>query len=332
MTSPTSGSEHDEEAPDRSGAGHEPLWGVGKVSSMLGIATPTLRTWDRRYNLGPSRRTEGGHRRYSEADIARVELMSRLLDHGVPAQQAAAVAVTTDDSDLDSPPSLAPIRHQPRLVSARPGSSSRATASAIAGVVAAAEALDPSGLARHLGQVFERRGVVGGWSDVVVPALRTIGDRWSRGEVGTEVEHLASERLATELRGMVKTGPTSRATSRPVLLAGAPDELHALPLFALEAALAERQVATVTLGPATTETALATAVTRTRPRAVFVWASMPRDLPTDWLDSCPESAHPRAVVLGGPGWPDERLSGPPDLVITRVHDLTSALAALDATA
>ena len=32
------------------------LWGVGAVSQRLGIATPTLRTWDRRYGLGPSAR------------------------------------------------------------------------------------------------------------------------------------------------------------------------------------------------------------------------------------------------------------------------------------
>src|SRR4028118_2240970 len=76
------------------------LWGVGAVSSMLGIATPTLRTWDRRYQLGPSQRTAGGPRPYRPVDIARVDLMSQLVDQGVPAQQAATVALNSDDADL----------------------------------------------------------------------------------------------------------------------------------------------------------------------------------------------------------------------------------------
>ncbi|MEJ7754976.1 MAG: hypothetical protein WKF83_00420 [Nocardioidaceae bacterium] len=33
------------------------MWGVGAVSLRVGIATPTLRTWERRYGLGPSQRT-----------------------------------------------------------------------------------------------------------------------------------------------------------------------------------------------------------------------------------------------------------------------------------
>src|SRR5699024_4305079 len=83
-------------------AGAELLWGVGAVAIRLGIATPTLRTWERRYGIGPSRRTSGGHRRYNEDDIERVELMKRLVAEGVPAEAAAAVATSMEHLDLEA--------------------------------------------------------------------------------------------------------------------------------------------------------------------------------------------------------------------------------------
>lgn len=71
-------------------------WAVGAVSDRLGLSPATLRTWDRRYGIGPSQRTEGGHRRYTEEDIRRVRVMARFTARGVPAQSAARVALSMD--------------------------------------------------------------------------------------------------------------------------------------------------------------------------------------------------------------------------------------------
>jgi hypothetical protein len=49
-------------------------------------------------------------------------------------------------------------------------------------------------------------------------------------------------------------------------------EQHSLPLYALAAALAELQVETRMLGARTPPQALADAVSRTGPAAVFVWS------------------------------------------------------------
>ncbi|MGW5163081.1 MerR family transcriptional regulator, partial [Nonomuraea wenchangensis] len=34
-------------------------YGIGAVSRLLGVPAPTLRTWNLRYGLGPSRRSAG---------------------------------------------------------------------------------------------------------------------------------------------------------------------------------------------------------------------------------------------------------------------------------
>src|SRR3954447_13935490 len=67
----------------------EPGYGIGAVARRLGVPAPTLRTWNLRYGIGPSRRSPGGHRRYDVGDLRRLEEMNRLIRTGVPAADAA---------------------------------------------------------------------------------------------------------------------------------------------------------------------------------------------------------------------------------------------------
>ena len=50
----------------------EELLTVAAVARRLGIAPATLRTWDRRYGLGPTDHEEGNHRKYGPRDVARL--------------------------------------------------------------------------------------------------------------------------------------------------------------------------------------------------------------------------------------------------------------------
>ena len=72
-----------------------PTLTVAAVARRLGVAPPTLRTWDRRYGLGPSAHVAGAHRRYSPADVARLMVMRRLTLQGVPPADAARYALAT---------------------------------------------------------------------------------------------------------------------------------------------------------------------------------------------------------------------------------------------
>lgn len=62
---------------------------VTAVSLKIGVPASTLRTWERRYGLGPSARTMGSHRRYTATDIARLHLMCKLIQDGHSACDAA---------------------------------------------------------------------------------------------------------------------------------------------------------------------------------------------------------------------------------------------------
>jgi len=320
-------------------------WPVGAVAEQLGVSTSTLRSWDRRYGLGPTRRTGGNHRRYGPGDVLRVRLMARLTAQGVPARTAADAIAEMDDRMIAA-----------RLVgrTTAPGASAPAPASAPGGsavsigtaarraqvdvddtqvvvdhIVAAARGLDALSLVHLYRSALRRFDLSDAWTGVFVPALRRIGDEWGTGRLGVESEHLASELLETELRAVVRAHRAVLSGS-PVLLAGADDEQHHLPLLALEAELARMGTASVHLGARMPARATVAAIERLRPRAVFVWASLERTSSEPFWDlvgsTAGSTATTRRIVVGGPGWPDGLEDAVPGLV--RVHDLASAVAAL----
>src|SRR5829696_7427910 len=265
---------------------------VAAVARRLGVAPATLRTWDRRYGLGPTLHTAGAHRRYSRSDVARLEAMRRLVLDGVPPADAARIAVeraTPGPDGWDGPdrprpappgrvhrpgdPDLAPVPAAPTPITGRPGGRVLALPGASAelrGLARAAMALDVRSVRTALERAVSELGVVPAWEDVISPVLVAIGERWAATGEGVEVEHLLAETVTGVLRGF-SNAPEPR-NGRPVLLACTPGELHSLPLSALAAALSERGIGVRLLGGSLPARALTAAVRRTGPAALLVWA------------------------------------------------------------
>ncbi len=303
----------------------EPALGVAAVARRLGVAAGTLRTWDRRYGLGPSGHEPGARRRYTALDLARLELMRRLMLQGVAAAEAAAAAVAARPGDLAVPADAAGERAGAPAPSwsagrrsgprpPRPAGGGRVVAvreagPAARGLARAAMALDSDACAALLRAALVRSGVVPTWTEVLVPVLIGVGDRWQSTGAGVEVEHLLSETAESVLRSV--PAPRAAVNSRPVLLAALEPEEHRLPLVALGAALAERKVGTRLLGVRLPARALGQAVTRTGALAVFLWdqgagGERSARLP-DGVEALGQALRPRPVLLlGGPGWDPDR--------------------------
>ena len=299
------------------GVGEEVLaWSVGAVAERLDLATSTLRTWDRRYGIGPSQRTGGGHRRYDEVDIQRVRLMAQLTGRGVPASTAARVATSIDAPALAS--ALGPAPAGSSL--GRQGSMSTVEA-----IVSSAAALDAEGLSRLYQRATRESDLVSAWSGVLAPALRRIGERWRDGTMGVDSEHLASELLVTELRSLTRSNRARVAGRRDVVLACADEEQHYLPLLAIEAELSLQGIGCLFLGPRVPPEALLDLVGRATPPTVFLWASITRPAKDPLWPALESLDRPLTLVLGGPGWP-ERMEAPTSSAVTvrRADDLGQA--------
>ncbi|HEX5017509.1 MAG TPA: MerR family transcriptional regulator [Actinomycetes bacterium] len=260
------------------------------MARRLGIAPATLRTWDRRYGLGPSGHAAGSHRRYTPRDVERLEVMRRLTRQGVLPGEAARVAMAEDPvrSRVGSP-------DETRFV---PVDDAEAT---VRGLVKAAQALDAGAMDRTVALALTTHGVVWTWDRLLVPALTAVGNKWGTSGAGVDVEHLLADRV---LRGLcaVSAAVSEPRNARPVLLACAPEELHSLPLHALAAALAERGIDARVLGARVPSEALAAAVRRAGASAVFVWAHDQKVADPGQLAAVPAMRPPVALVVGGPGW------------------------------
>ncbi|MFH8385729.1 MerR family transcriptional regulator [Kitasatospora sp. NPDC018058] len=319
MTAPNSPT-----GPNAPTAPAQPGLTTGALARRLGVSPTTIRSWERRYGIGPAHHAPGRHRRWEPHDVAVLEEMCRLTARGVAPAEAARSALAASP---DTPPTGG---------GAAPGPGGRTLAVGTVrpecrGLARAAVRLDAPEVARILRRSVEDLGPVIAWTEVMTPALRAAGRTWAaEGERYVEVEHLLSWHVAAVLR---------RAADRPdpapgpaALLAGMPTELHALPLEAVAAGLADRGLPFRMFGPALPPEALVEAVRRTGPPAVLLWSQVARTADralaarVAHLTWGPHGARTRPVVLAaGPGWSGTRR--PPGAL--RPRDLATALDQLE---
>ncbi|WP_157597110.1 MerR family transcriptional regulator [Streptacidiphilus rugosus] len=291
---------------------------TGEVARRLGVSPVTLRSWERRYGIGPAQRAEGHHRRWTAADIARLEVMCRLTAQGHPPAEAARSAVLGPLPAWASEPDPDESRPAGRDAGGgdrrEQGGGDAAGRRQARGLIRAADRLDAPAVQELLSAALDHWGVEGAWENVIAPALRAAGRRWTAlGETYVEVEHLLSWHVAAELRRHAAVVPRRGPV---VLLAATPGEEHTLPLDAVAAALAARGVAFRMLGAAVPPLALAQAYRRLGPAAVLLWsqsrATAGPQLAADLMGlplGVAGARHTPLLLLGGPGW--RSVTGPP---------------------
>ncbi|WP_326732050.1 MerR family transcriptional regulator [Streptomyces phaeochromogenes] len=213
---------------------------TGAVARRLGVSPTTLRSWDRRYGLGPAVRADGRHRRWTTRDVAMLEAMCRLTSAGVPPAEAARAArrgaveeraAKERAVNAEAPkapkewdagekavrepigsPSLSPSHSLDRTDLAHPPAADDRPPTAgpplpgdirkeCRGLARAAVRLDAPAVDGRLTSAVERYGLTAAWQDVMVPTLHAVGRRWeSSGDRYVEVEHLLSWHISTTLR------------------------------------------------------------------------------------------------------------------------------------
>ena len=82
--------------PDES-ASQRPLYSISVAAELAGLPLPTLRLYEQRGLVTPAR-TDGGTRRYSDADVSRIQRIASLLEGGVTLAGAGMVLDLEDDN------------------------------------------------------------------------------------------------------------------------------------------------------------------------------------------------------------------------------------------
>ncbi|MCP2318031.1 B12 binding domain-containing protein [Nocardia amikacinitolerans] len=248
-------------------------YSVRAVADRLGIPTATLRSWNRRYDIGPGGHEPGKHRRYSESDIAALQRMLALVRAGVSPAGAAAV-----------------VAGRRRITAVRGDWQPLSTA---------AFALDTEAVSTLLTAHLLAYGVVDTWNLLCRPVFAAIVARQLAGEGCVDVEHLLSWSITAVLHSYVP--PTAPTKAQAAVLACTGGETHVLPLETLRAALAERGVRAWMLGADVPTAALSDALARTECRPdVVLWSQHESTALTSAVRAC--AAAGARVFVGGPGW------------------------------
>ncbi len=265
------------------------LLSVSSVARRLGVAPATLRTWARRYGIGPTEHEAGSHRKYCPSDLAKLTVMRRLISSGVAPADAAEQAKA----------------HEGEVVIEEFTSLCRECDETIDAIFNASEALDSLFVETMLRNEISENGIISAWQEVFVPVLIQVGAAWEKSGKGIEVEHMLTEILKRVLRESTSE-IVAPVNTRPVLLASVGEELHSLALHALAAALAERGIETHFLGARTPVEAISSMVSRFAPPAVFLWAQLPVNGDPKFVTGIPAVRPAPRVIIGGPGWnPDK---------------------------
>ena len=299
---------------------------VAAVARRIGIAPATLRTWDRRYGLGPTVHQAGSHRRYSSVDVARIDLMRKLMLNGVLPSEAARSALSQEVAPVNLvqggtglEPKVAAKQEIPNNVIPLDGPKA-----IIRSLNRVTSNLDASGCDEVISNSIKAHGVVWTWEQVLLPVLIALGQKWAETGEGVDQEHLLAESIIGQFRNMA-TQVTDPQNARPVLLACAPHELHTIPIFALAAALAEQNISSRIMGARMPAQALATAVKKLGPSAIVVWSQTLGTADTSIWDLVEPMRPGHLRICAGPGWQEEL---PDD--VTKPSDFTSTLVALAA--
>ena len=263
----------------------EELLTVSAVARRLGVAPATLRTWDRRYGLGPSSHEAGEHRRYCATDLSKLMLMRRLISAGVmPADAAEQAKQAKGKVSLEKIVREFEVRED-----------------VVAGIHKALQAFDIAFVEEVLRSELDAHGVEMTWHEIIVPTLIEIGEDWEASGQGIEIEHAFSECLKKVFRER-SASCEAPVNGHPVVIAAVGEEQHSLPLHALEAALCELGIKTHFLGARTPLEAISATVTRLAPPAVFLWALLPHNANPEYFTNLPQVRPAPRIILGGPGW------------------------------
>jgi len=190
---------------------------IGELSRRVGVSPEVLRAWETRYGLVRPERTKGGLRLFSEEDERRVHLMRKNIAAGLSAAEAARLATLSEDSS----------GHE------RAASFAEIETALAQGL----EALDEPMAQSALDELFRAFALPFALSQVILPFLHRLGERWAAAEVSIAQEHFASNVIGGRLRALTRgwgNGVGPRA-----ILACPPGERHELGLLCFGLALRE---------------------------------------------------------------------------------------------
>ncbi|HEY5141408.1 MAG TPA: MerR family transcriptional regulator [Methylococcales bacterium] len=247
---------------------------ISTVSKRSGVKSDLVRAWERRYQAVTPTRTAGGHRVYTDQDIARLKLLNQATSNGHSISQIAQFSLDDLKNLLKNEPGTI----TQALTSVTPSTRDRVHLAEdyIEKCYATVLAFDAKTLESHFENAIVELGSEAFIEHLLTPLLTRIGDRWKTGELRPVHEHMTSA-VIRSLTYILRTNNPCSADAPRMIVSTPIGQLHELGAL-LAAIMAELKGWQVTyLGANLPAEEIAAGVKYTNARALTISLSFVTD-------------------------------------------------------
>ena len=198
---------------------------ISTVSKRSGVKSDLVRAWERRYQAVKPTRTDGGHRVYTDLDIARLKLLNQATGNGHSISQIANLSLDELKNLLKKESdSITQALEKPKPSN---GSRLHVAEDYVQKCYAAVLAFDAHALESHFENAIVELGTEIFIEKLLNPLLTLIGDRWRTGELRPVHEHMASSIVRSLTYILRNNSPCS--PNAPKMIVSTPiNQLHEL--------------------------------------------------------------------------------------------------------
>lgn len=221
-----------------------PIYNLKAVLKETGLKAELLRAWERRYHVPSPQRTSGGHRLYSDYDIALIKWLHARQSEGMSISNAVELWKEVSESSQD------PLSEYSSEISSTEMSrvqGSNQIDDLRQNWLKACMAFDPLIAGGIINRAFAIYPVEIVCSDLLQKGLSEIGELWYQGKVTVQQEHFASNLAMRRIETLIAASP-SPTRDQTILLACPAGEWHTFPTLMLNLSLRRKGFNVVYLG------------------------------------------------------------------------------------
>jgi len=242
-----------------------PLYNLKVVLKETGLKADVVRAWEHRYDVPRPQRSAGGHRIYSDYDIATLKWLKNRQREGLSISRAVKLWKDTLADGKDPLGVVTPDRVFLPLSPNVAGTIEDLSRQWLEGCLS----FDSIKAEQALNQAFTLYPVEKVCTAILQRGLHMIGEQWYLGSATVQQEHYASSLAVRRIETLINDTP--RATRRQTILVGCPrGETHTFPALLLSLFLCREGLPVVYLGA---------------------------DIPMEQMDAALATIHPNLIIL-----------------------------------
>lgn len=221
-----------------------PIYNLNAVLKETGLSADVLRVWERRYELPKPQRSPGGHRQYSDYDVATIKWLRGRQEEGFSISRAVKLwneLIASGEDPLSEytdrfVPEIDPIASvNNRIEILRTN------------WLSACLDFDSGRADKTLNQAFGLFPVETVCFEVMQKGLHEIGSLWHQGKASVQQEHFATALVIRKIETLISATP-SPTRDQTTLLGCPAGEWHTFPIMLLTLMLRRKGINVINLG------------------------------------------------------------------------------------